>query len=379
MATIRRWKGGWQARYRDPSGRQRSRSFPRKIDAERFLASTEVAKARGEWLDPALGRITFAEWADQWSTTIVDLRPSTVARDLSIVRAHLLPKFGRVPLANVTTPDVRAFIAELVAADNHSPATVRKIGQVLSKIMNSAVEAGYIGRSPCTAVRLPAERSRQMRFLTPEEVARLADVIDAPYRLVVLMAVYSGLRWGELAGLRRDRVNVLARTIHVIEQLTEVGGKLSFGPPKTAAGRRKVMLPRFLAEALGEHMGAADEELVFNAPEGGPLRRSNFLRRVWLPAVEAAGLDGLRFHDLRHTAVALAIAQGAHPKAIQERMGHSSVMVTLDRYGHLFEGLDERIADGLDDVYRNACALVMWSQCGPGVVPAPPVDIAHPA
>src|SRR3954467_2711170 len=142
-----------------------------------------------------------------------------------------------------------------------------------------------------------------MQFLTPEQVTRLAEAIDPQYRLLVLMAVYSGLRWGELAGLRRDRVNVLARSVHVVEQLTEVGGKLAFGPPKTAAGRRKVTLPRFLAEALGGHMGpagaAAGDALVFTTADGQPLRRSNFGRRVWLPAVKAAELEGLRFHDLR--------------------------------------------------------------------------------
>src|SRR3954467_2346645 len=208
-----------------------------------------------------------------------------------------------------------------------------------------------------------------MQFLTPEQVTRLAEAIDPQYRLLVLMAVYSGLRWGELAGLRRDRVNVLARSVHVVEQLTEVGGKLAFGPPKTAAGRRKVTLPRFLAEALGEQMGPTDSGLVFTAPDGQPMRRSNFGRRTWQPAVRSAGLDGLRFHDLRHTAVALAIGQGAHPKAIQERMGHSSVMVTLDRYGHLFEGLDERIAEGLDAVYRETELILPRPARGLAVVP----------
>ena len=113
-------------------------------------------------------------------------------------------------------------------------------------------------------------------------------------------------------------------------------------------------------QALSEQIGGRAEPgpagLVFPAPVGGPMRRSNFRRRAWLPATRRAGLDGLRFHDLRHTGVALAIAQGGHAKAIQERMGHSSVTVTLDRYGHLFEGLDERIAERLDAMWRDALA-----------------------
>jgi integrase len=214
--------------------------------------------------------------------------------------------------------------------------------------MQAAVDAGMIARSPCSSVKLPAEQSYEMRFLAPAELIALLDATDEHHRVLVLTAAHAGLRWGELAGLRVPRVDVLRRTVTVVEQLTEVNGVLAFGPPKTSASRRSVTLPAFLAAALAEQIAARGEPgtngLVFPAPIGGPLRRSNFRARAWLPATRKAGLDGPRFHDLRHTAAALAFAQGGHPKAIQERMGHSSVMVTLDRYGHLFEGLDERIA-----------------------------------
>lgn len=132
------------------------------------------------------------------------------------------------------------------------------------------------------------------------------------------------------------------------------------GPPKTTAGRRAVSIPQSLADLLEQQLQRPEvicSGLVFPTPLGEPARRSNFGNRVWMPATRAVGLTGLRFHDLRHTAVALAIAQGAPPKAIQERMGHSSVVVTLDRYGHLFEGLDTDIADGLDDVLRISRGL----------------------
>ena len=142
----------------------------------------------------------------------------------------------------------------------------------------------------------------------------------------------------------------------VVEQLNELSGRLEWGRPKTAAGRRAVSIPATLADLLAEQLArpvVARSGLAFPSPLGEPLRRSNFGRRVWSPATAALGLDGLRFHDLRHTAVAMAISQGAHPKAIQERMGHSSVTVTLDRYGHLYEGLDGHLAEGLDDVLRH--------------------------
>ncbi len=365
----------WRARYRGPDGRERSQTFDRRVDAERWLAGVQVSKARGEWVDPALGRTTFAEWCDRWAATIVDLRESTLARDLGLVRNHLVPAFGPVPLAKLTNVDVSGWIAAQMAAGRLSPASVRKGAQVLSRIMGAAVDAGLIARSPCHGIRLPAEGTREMRFLSPAEVVDLVDAIDEHYRVLVLTAAYGGLRWGELAGLKVGRVDPLRRTVAVLEQLTEVNGHLRFGPPKTAAGRRAVSLPPFLAEALGEQMGGRAEPgtdgLVFPAPVGGPMRRSNFRARAWLPATLRAAVDGLRFHDLRHTAVAMAIAQGAHPKAIQSRMGHASVGITLDRYGHLFEGLDERIADGLESTYRDALAASPRPVRGPKVVALP--------
>ena len=203
-----------------------------------------------------------------------------------------------------------------------------------------------------------------MHFLTTAQVAKLAAAIGPAWEVLVYTAAYTGLRWGELAGLRPGRIDVARRTIMVVEQLNELSGRLEWGPPKTAAGRRAVSIPSTLADMLSEQLAAptvARSGLVFPTPLGEPMRRSNFARRVWRPATTALELDGLRFHDLRHTAVALAISQGAHPKALQERMGHSSVTVTLDRYGHLYEGLDGNIATSLDDLLRRSRGLLAAS------------------
>lgn len=365
MAHVqKRGASRWRARYRGPDGRERSKTFDRRGDAERWVASMEVAKARGAWVDPALGRATFATWAAEWSATVVDVRPSTRDRDLRAVRVHLVPHFGDVPLAKITNPMVKRFLADMLLTGDHSPATVRKVGQILAKMMRSAVDAGLLARSPCDGVRLPAEGRREMQFLTAEQVAELATAVGPDWEVLIFTASYAGLRWGELAGLRPARIDLGRRTITVVEQLNELSGRLEWGPPKTAAGRRAVSIPGALAELLAEQLERPSVErsgLVFPSPFGEPLRRSNFARRVWAPATTKLGLDGLRFHDLRHTAVALAISQGAHPKALQERMGHSSVTVTLDRYGHLYEGLDGQIADGLDELLRTSRGLLAAS------------------
>jgi integrase len=337
------------------AGGQRSRVFARKADAQRFLNETETAKARGTWTDPTLGRVLFRDWLGEWWATTTNLRASTRERDESLLRRLALPRFGDAPLAAISQRDVRAWVAEL-SAGPLAPATVQKAYQLLGKVMGAAVDAGMLAQSPCRRVPLPKVEREEMRFLTPAEVATLADAIQARYRALVLVGAYGGLRIGELAGLRRSRVDLLRGTVTVAEIVVEVGGVLHIGPPKTRASRRTVGLPRFVVEELAAHLlGPGDPEgFVFTAPEGGPLRVHGFRARVWRPATRAAGVDGLRIHDLRHTAVALWIAAGANPKEVSTRAGHSSVSFTLDRYGHLYPEADAALRDRLDALYGSA-------------------------
>jgi integrase len=260
-------------------------------------------------------------------------------------------------------------------------ATVQKAYQLLGKVLGAAVDAGMLAQSPCRRVPLPKIEREKMRFLTPAEVARLADAIVPRYRVLVLVGAYGGLRIGELAGLRRKRVDLLRGTIQVAEILVEVRGVLHIGPPKTRASRHRVGLPRFVVDELAAHLGAPgdSEAFVFTAPQGGPLRLPAFRARVWRPATRAAGLEGLRIHDLRHTAVALWIAAGANPKEVSARAGHSSVSFTLDRYGHLYPEADAVLRDRLDALYgavRPATTspvvrLPRRPRRGPSVAPGP--------
>jgi hypothetical protein len=165
------------------------------------------------------------------------------------------------------------------------------------------------------------------------------------------VAGYGGLRWGELVGLRRHRVDLSAGTVQVAEQVTEVNGEFRRGAPKSEAGLRSVALPRFVVKALKEHLATWAEPgaagLVFPAAEGGWMRRSNFRRRVWLPTTKAVGVEGLRFHDLRHSAATLAAAAGATTKELMARIGHSTHEAAI-RYQHVMDGRDAAIAEALD-------------------------------
>jgi integrase len=344
-----------EVRYWDPHGRRRTEGgFATDADAAAWDAMNEADKRRGRWVDPAGARIRFGDWAERWWSTTVNLRPSTRARDDSLYRNHVEPAWGALQLANIDHLGVREWIAEL-SASGLAPTTVHKCAQILAKSMRAAVDAGLIATSPCERQPLPKVEPDEMRFMDPDEVARLADVIEPRYRGIVLVGAYGGLRAGEMFGLRAERVDALRAKVDVAEVLVEVNGHHHFGPPKTRAGRRRVPLPRFVVDTLADHVGGlAPKELVFPAPRGGPVRASLFRRRVWHPAVASSGLAPLRIHDLRHTAVALWIAAGASPKEIAARAGHTSVATVLDRYGHLYAGHETAVVDALDAMARRA-------------------------
>jgi len=210
-------------------------------------------------------------------------------------------------------------------------------------------------------VKPPRVPHREMRFLSWAEVVGLAEAHHARYRAPIYLAVDSGMRWSELVGLRRARVDLLRGKIRVTEQLVQMQDRSWLrSPPKTWAGVRSVSISPVTAETLSDHLdrfaAPTVDGLVFVNRAGNPLISSSFRTHYFTAAQERSGV-ACRFHDLRHTSVALAIAEGAHPKAIQARMGHSSINVTLDRYGHLFPELDEAIAASFGERLQQARAL----------------------
>ncbi len=234
-----------------------------------------------------------------------------------------------------------------------SPSRIRQAHQCLSAILEQAVDDGIIGRNPARRVELPRLAQPEHRFLTAEQVARLAEAMpDRQSRTIVYVLAYGGLRWGELAAVRRSRIDVLRRRIEVTEASTEVAGRLVFGTPKSHTGRT-IYLPGFVAEMLGQHLGDVNDRpdaLVFTSPQGDALRSSNMRRRIWDRACAAAGDDvaDITPHDLRHTCASLMRAAGADVKAIQQQLGHRNATVTLDIYTHLFEGDLADIMERLD-------------------------------
>lgn len=320
-------------------------------------------QARGDLVMPRAGDRLLADWvADWWEARKSGLRPNTQRSEWSRIQTHILPTLGGRPVGAITPLEVQRWASDLGKV--RSAKTVANVHGVLNTIMSGAVAERLIRTNPCTGTRLPRGLRAEMRFLTEPEAGRLLAALPGHYRPLFVVALGTGLRWGELAGLRVGRVDVLGGTLRVLETLSELPGsaELVFGPPKTEAGRRTVTLPAEARQALvGLVAGKRADELVFTTTTGLPLRVRNF-RRVWLAATARAGVEGLRFHDVRHSHVAWLLSAKEPPSltAIQRRLGHTSITITSDRYGHLLPAVDERINAALDE----ALPTWDWGQTG---------------
>ena len=354
MAIKRLPNGRWEASYRDPAGKEKAKYFPTRSAADRFLASTKADMQRGDYVDRALGRTPLRQWADEWMATTSHLRLKTRSGYSSDLRTHVLPKFGDTAVGAIRQADVKRFVAELVDS-GAAPGTVRNARKTLRLVMATAQAGGAIRTNPCDGVRVPASPKQDMAFLTPKQIEALAVAIGPQFELLIRFAAYTGLRAGEICALRSGRVDLERGRVTVAESATEVAGHgIVFTEPKTYQ-RRSVTLPGFLLDDLRGRLSEDPKAFVFPGRDGEVLRHKGWYRYWFKPAVTAAGLPShVRFHDLRHTCASLCIALGAHPKAIQERLGHSSITVTLDRYGHLFPKLDEALTNRLDELGRTA-------------------------
>ena len=217
--------------------------------------------------------------------------------------------------------------------------------------MNTAADDGLIRRNPCRIKGAGLDKSPERSVLTLRQVDALSAAVGSRYRALILVAVFGSLRWGELAALRRCDIDLRSCAIQVHRSLTErPGGGYFYGPPKSDAGRRRVVFPAHIAADLESQLAAfvtsADDALVFTSPTGAPLRHNNFRRRVWLPALAQAGLADVHFHDLRHTGNHFTAATGATLREMMDRMGHSSTRAALI-YMHGSDTRQREIAESL--------------------------------
>jgi integrase len=353
MASIERRQIRGQerflVRYRDPSGKQKARTFGSEKAALDYEAEVRTDMRRGAYLDPQAGQIKVAPWSAKWIAAQGHLKPSTRTRYRGLLKVQILPKWGGCSLQDVDFLEVQGWVSDLTSS-GLSGSTVRQAHRVFSLLLETAVRSKRLSSNPAIGVKLPRAGKPEKTFLTHEQVTALADAAGE-WRTVILVLAFCGLRWGELAALRIGRVDTMRRRISIAESVTEPDGKLIWGDPKNHQ-RRSVPIPKFLVDELDVlKAGKGPKDLMFTGAHGGVLRNGNFRRDVFNPAAVTAGLDGLTPHELRHTAASLAISSGANVKAVQRMLGHASAAMTLDVYSGLFDDDLDGLADRMDEAH----------------------------
>jgi integrase len=349
-ACIVRRGGNWAVKQPLPDGRYRWQTVgPRKRDAEIVRDEINRRVSLGA-LYPSTPQ-TFAEFVAGWLERYAQrVRPATLSSCHESLRR--LAVFDGYQLETIRAADVEDHV---FAVAQQAPRAAELMLDTMKMILRSAKERGQTVDEAVLRVRPPHRERAEMRSLDWSEVEWLASETVEPYGDLIRFACLIGLRQGELFALRDRAVDLQKRTLVVQSGARE--GKLV--PAKTAAGRRQVRLSGEAVRVLREQLLArAPNELglVFPTPTGSVWRKDNFMARVFRPAVRRAELAPLRFHDLRHTYAALMVAAGAHPKLLQAQLGHTSINVTLNTYGHLFPDAFADVGDALDRLVRSAVA-----------------------
>ena len=348
MAHVRRHpkSGRWQVRYRDPSGKERSRNFERKVDANRFASTVVADVARGDYLDPTLAKLTVSEFAKRWQSTRGHLALATLDQDRHFLRSLILPTFGPHPVGSVRPSEVAVWLSQLEVA----PATKAKALQKLAAVLGMAVADGAIKANPCDGIARPTQRSRRDgRALSDHEVAAVlsaAERVDVRTAAMVWLMAHAGLRIGEVLALRRTDLD--RGMLHIRGSMSRREG---VRPVKGRDGRRDIPIGTALEERLRRHLRAqrvaSVEGWLFCAPQGGRVRYDNWRARTWRRIVREARIGDVRAHDLRHTvATRLFVVDGWTVPQVQAYLGHVDPTVTLKVYTHVAAESLPRPSDG---------------------------------
>jgi len=353
----RRWPSGtltWEASWFDSSGRRHTANYDTRAEAEAARAERLRERRLGGSGDPTGGRVSLAAWHERWSAGR-SVRLRTAERDEAIWRCHIAPTLGDRPLANLRRSDIAGWVAGLSSA-GLAPATVTRCLAVLRACLAAAVDDGLIAVSPAARVPAPRVDRAERRFLSPAELDALEAAMDPHWALVVPFAAATGLRIGELSGLVAGDLDLDAGAVHVRHTAVEVSGRRSLTTPKSSAGIRTTptVYPA-LAARLAEHVdsrGLARDDWLFAGERGGPMRSANWRQRVWLPALDDAGLADPQPtpHSLRHTAIAAWLASGVPVVRAAGWAGHSP-RVLESTYAHLLDVDHEPVRARLEELF----------------------------
>lgn len=354
MASIqRRDNGKWRARYRDDSGREHARHFATKAEARRWLIDQESKLLRGDWADPRLGRETLRAYATRWEAIQVASEGTKRITD-NALRLHVLPRLGDLRLAAIRRSDVQALVKEL-EAKGLAAKNVENIYAVLSRVLDSAVEDRMIATSPCRRISLPKDHGEEVTIPTLEDVESVRVALGERWQVIPVVLAGSGLRVGELLGLRREDVDLKAGTIRVERQRLQTN---ELAPLKSKTSRRTVPVGKVVTKALAAHLlrFPASDDALFVDELGDPLAYRRWKRLLADAAAAQVDAEGqvvraaveLTSHSFRHFAASALISGGASVKQVQTFLGHASAVITLRTYSHLFPGDEDRTRNVLD-------------------------------
>lgn len=370
-----RSKGSWTIWVdlgRDPeTGKRKQQTVTvrgSKKDAERELRAVLTRIEGGAHIKPA--KMTVGQYLEQWLDSYVatNTTPKTRDRYEGIVRVHLIPAFGSLQLAALQPQRIQNYYSQALKSGRKdgngglSARTVRYHHMVLYEALKHAVKHGILIRNVVEAVDPPTPETRELAIIDSDGVRILLQAAKStPYYACIFTAVYTGLRRSELLGLRWCDVDLELANLSVVQTLHQLqDGTYIFGKPKTKGSRRQIALSPSLAILLREHKEGQEfdrmllgkplssTDLVFSHPDGSPLR-PNSVSRAFEGLARSLGFRGIRFHDLRHAHATLMLRQGIHPKIVSERLGHSSVAITLDIYSHVLPGLQEAAAHRFEE------------------------------
>lgn len=349
----------WQASYRGADGRRHRKLFDRKADGTAWLNEQTASLVRGDWADPRAGRETLRAYATRWEEIQVGSEGSLRIID-NALRLHILPRLGGLGLAAIRRSDVQAFVKHLelkevrpatadAPARTLSPGSVRNVYDVLARVLDAAAEDRAIAVSPCRRIALPKDHDDEVDVPTLEQIEAVRGQLGERWRAVLVALAGSGLRIGELLGLRPGDVDFLRRTIRVERQRLQSN---AVAPLKTRSSRRTVPVGQVVIDELAAHLQKhpASEDALFTDELGGPLTYTRW-KRLLGDAAAAAGVD-LTSHGFRHFAASALISGGASVKQVQTFLGHASAVITLRTYAHLWPGDEDRTRNVLDAALR---------------------------
>jgi integrase len=354
-----------------------SKYFKSQKEARIWLQETLSQIQNGMSLSAA--RATLKEFLEEWLETYkTSVRLKTIRQYTQIVRQHILPYLGEIKLKELRPDQIQALYNAKLSA-GASPRTVILIHSVLHRSLSMALKWGLIGRNPTDAVTRPRKKRTEMSILTDSQVRAFLSAADQTrYGALFYLALNTGMRSGELFGLKWSDIDWSHRRLQVKRQLQHVPGYgLVFTEPKTASGRRMIVISQNTVEKLRKHRNQQDldrivtgdqwqeNDLVFPTKVGTPMFPAN-MYKDFKNLLKKMGLPNIRFHDLRHTAATLMLQQGIHPKIVQERLGHADISMTLNTYSHVLPSMQEDAAEKLDELLRPIDVSDEFKKMGEG-------------